>query len=64
MRAPMLEWLLEKQDDTLEMLEDLVNIDSNSYDNQGVDRVGARFISFFNEHQIKNKQNQQITMVV
>ena len=32
MGVPVLEWFQEKQDDMLEMLEDLVYIDRNSYD--------------------------------
>lgn len=52
MDEQILEWLQEQQKNMLALLEDIVNIDSNSYDKAGVDRVGARLISFFDDHGI------------
>ena len=40
-------WLAEQQPAMLALLEDVVNIDSGSYDKAGVDAVGARFQKFF-----------------
>ena len=50
----MLEWLQRIRVALLNVLQDLVNIDSNSYDKKGGDDVSVRFI-FFNDHQIKYK---------
>lgn len=40
-------WLAEQQPAMLALLEEVVNIDSGSYDKAGVDRVGERFQRFF-----------------
>lgn len=40
-------WLAERKPEMLRLLEDVVNIDSGSYDKPGVDAVGARFVQFF-----------------
>jgi len=40
-------WLAEQKTYMLRLLEEVVNIDSGSYDKPGVDTVGARFVSFF-----------------
>lgn len=38
--AALTEWLGRRQGAMLKLLEEIVNIDSNSYDKRGVDRVG------------------------
>jgi glutamate carboxypeptidase len=40
-------WLAEQKPRMLDLLADVVTIDSGSYDKAGVDAVGARFIDFF-----------------
>ncbi len=40
-------WLAEQQPAMLDLLREVVNIDSGSYDKAGVDAVGQRFIQFF-----------------
>ncbi len=45
-------WLATQREAMIELLKDVVNIDSGSYDKPGVDAVGARFIEFFDEHNI------------
>ena len=42
-------WLAEQKQAMLELLRDVVNIDSGTYDKAGVDAVGARFEQFFAE---------------
>jgi len=42
-------WLADQKDAMLELLRDVVNIDSGSYDKAGVDAVGSRFEQFFAE---------------
>lgn len=42
-------WLAGQKEAMLELLRDVVNIDSGSYDKAGVDAVGARFECFFAE---------------
>lgn len=46
-------WLGEQKEAMVELLADLVNIDSGSYDKAGVDAVGSRLIRFFSEHGIE-----------
>src|SRR3546814_15411555 len=41
------QWLACQQDNMLALLEELVNIDSNSYDKPGVSRVFRRLEAFF-----------------
>jgi glutamate carboxypeptidase len=43
-------WLADQKEAMLQLLEDVVNIDSGSYDKAGVDAVGNRFIRFFDDH--------------
>ena len=50
--AAPLRWLEGRQDAMLALLEELVNIDSGSYDKAGVDAVGARIAAFLAEHGI------------
>lgn len=47
MKNPVVEWLDEQQDNMVELLADLVNIDSNSFDKSGVDKVADRLRTFF-----------------
>ncbi|MFV0295796.1 MAG: M20 family metallopeptidase [Hyphomicrobiaceae bacterium] len=44
--AQICDWLVEQQPDMLKLLEDVVNIDSGSYDKAGVDKVGDHFRQF------------------
>ena len=46
------EWLASQRQPMIELLRDVVNIDSGSYDKPGVDAVGARFERHFAEHGI------------
>ncbi len=43
-------WLAAQRQPMIDLIEEVVNIDSGSYDKAGVDRVGDRFIQFFAEH--------------
>jgi len=45
-------WLATQHDAMIELLKDVVNIDSGSYDKPGVDAVGARLIEFYDSHNI------------
>ena len=45
-----LEWISNQQPAMLSLLEELVNIDSHSYDKEGVARVFKRLKSFFQSH--------------
>ncbi|MGD9805119.1 MAG: M20 family metallopeptidase [Hyphomicrobiaceae bacterium] len=45
--ARITDWLAGQKTQMLRLLEDVVNIDSGSYDKAGVDAVGARFVTFF-----------------
>jgi glutamate carboxypeptidase len=47
------EWLASQKTAMIELLRDAVNIDSGSYDKNGVDAVGARFERHFAEHGIE-----------
>ena len=44
------DWLATQRGAMIEMLAEVVNIDSGSYDKAGVDAVGQRFQRFFAEH--------------
>lgn len=44
------QWLEGRQADMLALLEEIVNIDSNSFDKPGVSRVFRRLETFFNEN--------------
>ncbi|MCA0401618.1 MAG: M20 family metallopeptidase [Proteobacteria bacterium] len=48
----LLEWLEAQKPAMLALLEEVVNIDSGSYDKAGVDEVGRRFERFFTEQGI------------
>ena len=47
--AKICAWLAEQRQPMIDLIEEVVNIDSGSYDKAGVDRVGDRFIRFFTE---------------
>src|SRR5690606_18486388 len=49
------QWLSGQEDAMVDLLRDVVNIDSNSHDKQGVDAVGTRFRDFFQEHGIATR---------
>jgi glutamate carboxypeptidase len=48
------QWLTEQRQAMLDLLRDVVDIDSGSYDKSGVDAVGARFERFMQEHGIES----------
>ena len=52
MPEPLINWLNTQQDNMLSLMADLVNIDSNSFDKAGVDKVAARLRVFFDNHGI------------
>ena len=55
MGKEIIDWLESKQTPMLKLLEELVNIDSNSYDKVGVDKVGRRLCEFFDEYNIPHE---------
>lgn len=48
-------WLSEQEAEMIALLRDIVNIDSNSHDKDGVDAVGERLRSFFKSHGIETR---------
>jgi glutamate carboxypeptidase len=48
----LLAWLESQEGAMVALLEEVVNLDSGSYDKEGVDRVGERFAAFFAEQGI------------
>ena len=52
MPEPLINWLNAQQESMLSLMADLVNIDSNSFDKAGVDKVAARLRVFFDNHRI------------
>ncbi len=48
----MTDWLAEREDQMIAFLEELVNIDSGSYDKTGVDAAGAAIAAFFEREEI------------
>ncbi|WP_369721518.1 M20 family metallopeptidase [Bradyrhizobium sp. LLZ17] len=50
--AQIIDWLASQRQAMIDLLCDVVNIDSGSYDKEGVDAVGARFERHFAEHGI------------
>ncbi|OAF06662.1 peptidase M20 [Bradyrhizobium centrolobii] len=50
--AQITEWLASQRQAMIDLLSEVVNIDSGSYDKEGVDAVGARFERHFSEHGI------------
>ena len=55
MGEPIVEWLNQQQDNMVELLRDLVDIDSNSFNKAGVDLVGARLTAFFDDNEIPHE---------
>ena len=51
-KLTLLDWLDTQEDNMVTLLRDLVNIDSNSFDKAGVDRVADRLGEFFDEQSI------------
>lgn len=51
--ADIVEWLATQKQPMIDLLRDVVNIDSGSFDKEGVDAVGARFEQHFAEHGIE-----------
>jgi glutamate carboxypeptidase len=51
-RPDIIEWLASRQDAMTELLGEIVNIDSGSYDKSGVDAVGERLSVFLAEHDL------------
>ena len=52
MTGPIIDWLNAQQENMLSLLADLVNIDSNSFDKAGVDKVADRLQVFFDNQGI------------
>ena len=55
MTEPIIDWLNAQQQNMLSLLADLVNIDSNSFDKVGVDKVADRLQAFFDNHGIPHE---------
>jgi len=51
--AQITEWIASQKQSMIDLLRDVVNIDSGSYDKQGVDAVGSRFQQHFAAHGIE-----------
>lgn len=49
----IIDWLASQKQPMIDLLRDVVNIDSGSFDKEGVDAVGARFEQHFAEHGIE-----------
>src|SRR5262245_1825217 len=50
--AQITDWLASQRQAMIDLLREVVDIDSGSYDKAGVDAVGARFERHFAEHGI------------
>ncbi|MGL9622475.1 M20 family metallopeptidase [Bradyrhizobium sp. U531] len=55
------DWLASQKQAMIDLLRDVVNIDSGSYDKEGVDAVGARFERHFAEHGIPSRREANAT---
>ena len=55
MSNQVIDWLESQQDNMLDLLGELVNIDSNSFDKAGVDRVAKRLAEFFDAQSIPHE---------
>ncbi|MCR6502387.1 M20 family metallopeptidase [Shinella sp. CPCC 101442] len=51
--AEILQWISSRQNDMVCLLSTLVNVDSGSYDKEGVDAVGAHLSRFFAKHDLQ-----------
>jgi glutamate carboxypeptidase len=58
MSNQVIDWLESQQDNMLDLLGELVNIDSNSFDKAGVDRVAKRLAEFFDAQSIPHEPIQ------
>lgn len=59
--AQITDWLASQRQAMIDLLRDVVNIDSGSYDKEGVDAVGARFERHFAEHGIPSRRESHST---
>lgn len=59
--AQITDWLASQRQAMIDLLRDVVNIDSGSYDKEGVDAVGARFERHFAEHGISSRRESHGT---
>ncbi|MDA9435221.1 M20 family metallopeptidase [Bradyrhizobium sp. CCBAU 51627] len=59
--AQITDWLASQKQAMIDLLRDVVNIDSGSYDKEGVDAVGARFERHFAEHGIPSRREANAT---
>lgn len=59
--AQITDWLASQRQAMIDLLRDVVNIDSGSYDKAGVDAVGARFERHFAEHGIPSRRESHGT---
>ncbi|MBR0733824.1 M20 family metallopeptidase [Bradyrhizobium japonicum] len=59
--AQITDWLASQRQAMIDLLRDVVNIDSGSYDKEGVDAVGARFERHFTEHGIPFRRESNAT---
>lgn len=59
--AQITDWLASQRQAMIDLLRDVVNIDSGSYDKDGVDAVGARFERHFAEHGIPSRRESHGT---
>lgn len=59
--AQITDWLASQRQAMIDLLRDVVNIDSGSYDKEGVDAVGARFERHFAEHGIPFRREANAT---
>ena len=55
MSNPLTQWLVSQQQEMIKLLADLVNIDSNSFDKKGVDKVADRLRIFFDAYSIPHE---------
>ena len=59
--AQITDWLASQRQAMIDLLRDVVDIDSGSYDKEGVDAVGARFERHFVEHGIPSRRESHGT---
>jgi glutamate carboxypeptidase len=59
--AQITDWLASQKQAMIDLLRDVVNIDSGSYDKAGVDAVGARLERHFAEHGIPTRRESHGT---
>ena len=61
LESQITDWLASQRQAMIDLLRDVVNINSGSYDKAGVDAVGARFERHFAEHGISSWREQHDT---